>query len=163
MYKTKQQRVGLVVVFLLIMAAGAGYGRANMGIGITGGIQPFDGLEGYLFATSVLPSSPIVLGVGIQFYEYPVRANMSVYLDWLMLQHPFLDNLIFYSGPGVFSSFPDPFEIGARIPVGVKWFIAERRVELFLETAPTMIFAGDDSVLIPGFKLLSLIGVRFWF
>jgi hypothetical protein len=162
----------LITGALLIGGTFPLFGDTEMGIGISGGIQPFGGVKGYALATATIPATPVYCGVGMKMYECPVNIDIMITVDWLMVQKKLGKMFTFYTGPGLSFSFPNPFvldtrtspvEMGTRIPVGIQMRILEKKVELFLESAPTIIFIGDKSVSLPGFRLFNTTGVRIWF
>lgn len=152
------------LVFLLLVSFSPLYAEIDMGLGVTGGIQPISTFESQITVSGSIPSIPLYVGAGIVLFDSPVAVNGVVTLDWLMVYEKITDHFFFAFGPGIGVEFPNPFLLGARVPAGLHLFPGKnvKRLELMIEAVPTIIFLGDKSIDIPGFKLPISVGTRIW-
>lgn len=133
-----------------------------MGLGLSAGIQPVNELSASISFALALSGIKVFSEIGLRYTMEPVLVNSVIYVDWLMVQESLFSVFQFATGPGIYISVIEPFELGIRIPLVFRLFLLDKVFELFLGFAPTMVFLGDPSIVLPGFKAPISLGVRFW-
>lgn len=93
---------------------------------------------------------------------WSLSGSSSLYAHTDYLWHHWLDvdkgNLAFYIGVGARAVFSDDIHIGARVPLGLNYLIANSPFDLFLEVAPVLDLIPDT-----GSDANGALGVRFYF
>ena len=114
-------------------------------------------------------------GISLKFGKFPVLAfgfsgvygHLHVNLDYWIINKPIEAPFFWYLGVGAklwlgsynIHKAADNFALGARVPIGLQWFITNEW-ELFLEAAPgVMIFSYSGA----GFWWDAGIGIRYHF
>ena len=65
--------------------------------------------------------------------------------------------------PGLYFGFPDPFQAGFRLPIGIATSIHEN-VQLFGEIAPTWVFyVSNGAQALPSFRIQIAAGIMYHF
>ncbi|HPI28598.1 MAG TPA: hypothetical protein PLS75_08980 [Candidatus Marinimicrobia bacterium] len=87
---------------------------------------------------------------------------MHVHADYLIHNNNLINvsgtTLPFYYGLGAGIGLGDDFHLGARIPVGIEYFFADRKFDVFFELVPVVGLLPDF-----GFGVSGAIGLRYNF
>ena len=107
-----------------------------------------------------LDEFPAVFGLGVSIGS-SIRIGATA--DWWLWGMDLGDILYLYVGPGLYARIGGGFDVGARVPVGLQFWVIDP-LELFLEVAPAIGISLIGGALdFPDFKLQSSLGFRFWF
>ncbi|MDH4262993.1 MAG: hypothetical protein OEV78_08115 [Spirochaetia bacterium] len=144
----------IIILFIVLLTASSSiYARGKGGIGVAAGDPA---------------------GLSLRFDKIAIQAGFSGWgwgwgwggyrlittVDYLFLNQAFNNQIPLYwyigAGPFVGLYFSHGFNLGARVPFGLQYFIDSAKIELYIEVAPGIhIFPG------PGFDLMSSLGIRF--
>jgi hypothetical protein len=154
------RKVVLIALAVLVLAA-VGASADTWGVGASFGLDPIGGLPQQAMLSVKAPQLPVLWGLGAQVGQD--QFNLGVTADWWLYTQNLFSFVNLYVGPGLYAALPDPFELGARVPVGFNAYPVEV-FELFLEFAPNLVFvSGREGITIPSFALQGAFGFRFWF
>ena len=145
----------VIIAIVLLLAVTFSAAADTLGIGGAFSLSAVGGLPNSVLLSLKLPATPFLFGVGAQLGD---NFNVAITADWWLFTTSLAGALNLYAGPGVYVAVPDPFQLGARIPVGINIYPIPI-LELFLEVAPTVEFIPN----IPEFGLQGAFGFRFWF
>ncbi len=153
-----KRKVVILVSLALVLIATQGFSWA---IGAEARLDTQSGLsQPSWMVTGQFPKIPIMWGLGAQFNGN--QWNLNVTGDWWLINQHLASMVNIYVGPGFFLA-ANPFEIGARLPIGLNIFPLNF-LEIFLEPAPALlIYSSQSGVTIPDFRLQVALGIRFWF
>ena len=90
------------------------------------------------------------------------NTNFQVHSDWLFNKQDALywndkDPMDIYAGFGARMKFANEIEFGLRLPIGVAYFMNERKFETFFEVAPILDLLPDRD-----WELHMLAGMRYY-
>lgn len=145
----------LVIAAVLLMAVAVSGFSASFGIGGAFSLDAMGGLPSSVMLSLKVPQFPVVWGLGWNLAGDSFRLGLTA--DWWLYSTNLVSFINLYVGPGLYLALPDPFAIGARIPIGFNAFPIDP-LELFLEIAPTITFIPTID-----FGLQAAFGFRFWF
>ena len=177
------KRILLVLVFAVILAAGAfaDHHPSGLGLGIIGRINVawYEDLEDDTGAAALslkIPWVPIFWGASVEYKEHAFGLCLTG--DYYLIDNSFVDNGKFgwYFGFGGYASYnakEDEYgswasiHLNVRVPIGIS-FMPVRFFEIYVEAAPGMgigVYLGEysDKFRFPDGGFGFDMGLRFWF
>ena len=136
---------GLLVLgtAMCLFFASAQTSSADTGIGIQFGEPGNVGLS--------LRFSSLAIGVG---WSFSGDGFLAADIDMWLNKSNLSENLDWFYGLGIGLRLGDPFELGARVPIGLQW-MAAKNIEVFGQIAPELQIINELK-----FKFGGAIGVR---
>lgn len=90
------------------------------------------------------------------------NTHFQIHSDWLFNKQDALywndqDPMDIYAGVGARMKFANDIELGVRVPVGLAYYMHDRRLELFSELAPIVDLLPETDL-----ELHLLLGIRYY-